>query len=229
MNRHSRNHRTSGPGDALLQYYDRQLRRYGDCARGAAWPSEEDRRLRFEVMLDVLKDRREESPTVLVDLGCGSGELLAHIQARGLTDIRYVGADRSELALSYARQKFPDATFVEIDVSSPDANLELIACDYLVANGLFTIKHELTQEQMWSFLETTIRRVWPQVRRGVAFNVMSKVVDWERDDLFHVPMDDIARLLHGLAGRRLRIAADYGLYEYTAYAFKGDASGAQLP
>ena len=49
---------------------------------------------------------------------------------------------------------------------------------------------------------------------------MSKIVDWERDDLFHLPMDDAARLLHRLAGRHVRMRADYGLYEYTAYAYK---------
>jgi hypothetical protein len=54
----------------------------------------------------------------------------------------------------------------------------------------------------------------------MAFNVMSKAVDWERDDLFHVSMDRLATLLHGLAGRRIVFRADYGLYEYTAYAYR---------
>lgn len=80
---------------------------------------------------------------------------------------------------------------------------------------------------MWSFLTSTIERVWPQVRRGIAFNVMSKVVDWERDDLFHVPMDDLARLLHRLSGRNVRFRADYGLYEYTAYAYRSRPAAAQ--
>ena len=52
---------------------------------------------------------------------------------------------------------------------------------------------------------------------------MSKVVDWERDDLFHASMDDMARVLHRLAGRRVRMRADYGLFEFTCYAYK-DAS-----
>ena len=48
-----------------------------------------------------------------------------------------------------------------------------------------------------------VELLWPHVRRGLAFNVMSKVVDWEREDLFHLPMDDSACLLHRLAGRRV--------------------------
>jgi dTDP-4-amino-4,6-dideoxygalactose transaminase len=209
------------PDDELLAVSERNLHEYGDTAAGAGWPNETDRRTRFDVMLDLL-DCSLDSPVVLCDLACGTGELLAHIQRRGLHNITYLGVDRSARALSYARAKFPKATFVELDVNAQEADLGVIACDYLVANGLFTAKYGMSHEQMWSFLVATIERLWPQVRRGLAFNVMSKIVDWEREDLFHLRMDEAARLLHRLVGRRVRMRADYGLYEYTAYAYRGE-------
>jgi dTDP-4-amino-4,6-dideoxygalactose transaminase/SAM-dependent methyltransferase len=217
---------TKSASDILLQNYDRMLFSHGDSARGANWPNDADRRIRFDVMLDVIASDAE-APTVLCDLGCGTGELFAHIREKGLRNITYIGVDRSAAALSYARAKFPDAIFIEIDVNSAQADLAQIACDYLVANGLFTVKWEMTDDQMWSFLKATISRVWPLVRRGVAFNVMSKIVDWKRDDLFHLAMDDAARFLHELAGRRVRLRADYGLFEYTAFAYKPDKAPAQ--
>lgn len=215
------------PDTALLAHYDRRLQVYGDTARGADWPNEQDRRARFDVMLDVIGDRGG-APVVLCDLGCGTGELLAHIRRRGLDGITYVGVDRSAQALELARGKFPDARFLQFDAIDPNAPIADLACDYLVANGLFTVKAGLTHEQMWDFMASTLRVAWPQVRRGMAFNVMSAVVDWQREDLFHVPADDLLRLLHDLAGRRVRLRADYGLYEYTAYAFKPSAQ-AQAP
>ncbi len=213
--------------DILLQNYERMLTSHGDTACGASWPNEADRRARFDVMLDVMASGAE-APTVLCDLGCGTGELFAHLRERGLRNVTYIGADRSATALSYARAKFPDATFIEIDVNSSEAELAQIACDYLVANGLFTVKWEMSDDQMWSFLKSTISRVWPLVRRGVAFNVMSKIVDWERDDLFHLAMDDAASFLHELAGRRVRLRADYGLFEYTAFAYKPDKAPSRM-
>ena len=149
--------------------------------------------------------------------------MLTYIRERNLRNITYIGADRSAVALAHARAKFPDTTFVEIDVNSRGADLDRLSCDYLVANGTFTLKFERTYDQMWSYLVSTIERVWPKIRRGIAFNVMSKVVDRERDDLFHLPMDEAARLLHKLAGRRVRLRADYGLDEYTAYAYKPES------
>jgi dTDP-4-amino-4,6-dideoxygalactose transaminase/SAM-dependent methyltransferase len=212
------NRNFSRPDDTLLRYFDERLSERGDTAQGAYWPNEPDRRTRFDVMLDVVP--RDAGPVVLCDLGCGTGELLGHIKKLRRRDIDYVGVDRSAAALTFARAKFPDERFVQIDVNAPGEQLDDLACDYLVANGLFTVKFDLSHEEMWSFLVTTIERVWPLVRKGLAFNVMSKVVDWERDDLFHLPLDDAARLLHRLAGRRIRFRADYGLYEYTAYAYK---------
>ena len=201
--------------DRLLRVFDARLAEHGDTPQGAYWPNELDRRTRFDVMLDVLAGRGD-APVVLCDLGCGTGELLAHIRRLGLTGISYIGVDRSEAALAHARAKFPDATFLCLDVTDPACVLDGIACDYLVANGLFTARFGLSHAEMWAFLQATVSRVWPHARRGLAFNVMSKVVDWEREDLFHLPMDDAARFLHGLAGRRVRLRADYGLYEYTA-------------
>jgi hypothetical protein len=51
-------------------------------------------------MLDVI-DCPPESPVVLCDFACGTGEPLAHIQRRGLRNIGYIGVDRSATALSY--------------------------------------------------------------------------------------------------------------------------------
>jgi hypothetical protein len=62
-------------------------------------------------------------------------------------------------------------------------------------NGVFTENGELSFAAMWEYLQAVLRRIWPFVRRGLAFNVISKQVDWERDDL----VTDSYRLAIGLA------------------------------
>ena len=73
---------------------------------------------------------------------------------------------------------------------------------------------------MWTFMTHVITKLWAETRKGLAFNVMSAVVDWRRDDLFHVELDRLAAFLFALAGRRVVFRNDYDLYEYTAYLYR---------
>ncbi len=54
----------------------------------------------------------------------------------------------------------------------------------------------------------------------MAFNVMSKHVDWEREDLFHLPFDTLAEFLKKELTRNFVFRNDYGLYEYTTYVYR---------
>jgi hypothetical protein len=68
--------------------------------------------------------------------------------------------------------------------------------------------------------------MWAVTGRGMAFNVMSAVVDWRRDDLFHVEADRLLGLLYRLTGsRRVILRADYDLYEVTAYVYRDPVAG----
>ena len=73
---------------------------------------------------------------------------------------------------------------------------------------------------MWSYCQALTSTVFSRVRVGMAFNLMSKHVDWEREDLFHVPFDTLGAFLTRSLSRHFRIRSDYGLYEYTAYVYK---------
>lgn len=85
--------------------------------------------------------------------------------------------------------------------------------DYVIAKGLFTVKGNATVDEMHSFRTAMVERMWGMAHEGVPSNVMSKIIDWERENLFHVAFDDTAALLRCLAGRNVVLRADYGLYE----------------
>jgi len=209
----------------IAEHYDACLKANGDTAKGADWPNQADREVRFDVMLDVLAG--DASPSIdLLDFACGTGDMLRHIRNRDLKHIRYRGADISAAALRLARAKFPDSPFTEIDiVRASDAQVAALAADYCVVDGLFTVKTAIGDEDMWLFLTEVIGRLWKVTRKGIAFNVMSKQVDYERPDLFHLSLDRAAGFLHSMAGRSVAFRADYGLYEYTCFAFRQPRRG----
>lgn len=192
------------------------FQREGDSPLGMGWPNAPDARRRFDVMLDVIRDAN--SPAELLDFGCGTGHLYEHILKREGLKVGYHGIDLSPMFIQRALQKHPNADFVQGDVLQNPQLLQTY--DYAVINGVFTSKCQMQHEQMLDFMQQILELLFSHVRIGMAFNAMSTHVDWERNDLFHLPLDTIARFLVCRLSRDFVIRNDYGLYEFTTYVYR---------
>lgn len=208
---------------ALCTYYDQCLATHGDTAKGAGWPNEADRQTRFAVMRHLAPGGVMND---VCDLGCGTGAFLEHLVEAGVKPGRYVGLDISRAAIAAAQAKHGAAAFALHNVLEYPAPVAA-PFDYVVANGLFTVRASISQAEMWRFMTSAVTNMWKMARVGIAFNVMSAVVDWQREDLFHVPCDTLLEVLYSIAGRRVILRADYDLYEYTAYVYR-QAVGARM-
>jgi SAM-dependent methyltransferase len=202
----------------IVAYYEDHLARHGDTHLGIAAPRAEDVPIRHEVMLGVIRKDDAGRRVSLLDLGCGASGLYEHMRERGITNVDYAGLDLSPKFIELSRSKFPGNQYYCVDVLSED--VELPRFDYVVMNGVLTVKVELSFEQMLSYFERMITKAFSLADRGIAFNVMSKQVDWERNDLFHLPLDTLAWFLTKKISRHFVIRNDYALYEYTAYVYR---------
>lgn len=210
---------TVGPRyGAIVAHYEDCLARHGDTHRGVDWPNEADARTRYRVMLEVMRGAPQDRVSLL-DFGCGAGHLLAYVrQDPAYAAVDYTGLDLSERFVSLCRRKFPDREFLQLDVlAEPDA---LPTFDYAVLNGVLTERVSLSHDEMLAYAGDLLERVFARTRVGLAFNVMSTRVDWEREDLFHLSFDALAELLTRRLSRHFVIRHDYGLYEYTAYVYR---------
>lgn len=201
----------------IVAHYEDCLARYGDNHRGVDWPRADDAELRYAVMLGLIPPDAP-APARLLDFGCGAGHLLEFIRRRRISSIEYHGLDLSEQFVALCRSKFPDVPFLHTDVLDDGAVLPEF--DFVIMNGVFTEKRQLSFSTMWEYVQAVLRRIWPFARRGLAFNVMSKQVDWERDDLFHVPFDPLMTFLKSELSRHCVVRHDYGLFEYTTYVYR---------
>ena len=175
-------------------------------------------------MLDLI--RPSSSPVTLLDFGCGASHLYEYILKNGINRVRYSGLDLSDRFLELSRRKFPDVTYHRVDVLDPAA-APVPSFDYVVMNGIFNYRGALSQEDMFAYLCALVRRVSDMATVGFAFNVMTKQVDWERDDLFHLPVDRLLTFLSLEVSRHVVIRHDYGLYQYTAYVYKSSTIAEQ--
>jgi SAM-dependent methyltransferase len=193
--------------------------RLGDSALGMGWPNIPDAVRRYEVMLDVIPNRRALDHSVSVlDLGCGCGHLYEHLQQQSSSHIEYTGIDLSEQFIQRCQEKHPAADFRHMDILQTPELLE--SFDYIIINGIFTSRCSMSFEQMWNFVQAMLTLSFSRARQGLAFNAMSKQVDWEREDLFHLPLDTLASFCCRNLSRHFVIRNDYGLYEFAAYVYQ---------
>lgn len=208
---------TTEPGyHSIVQHYEACLAQYGDTHAGVDWPNAADADKRYRVMLNVVREPAE--PVSLLDFGCGAGHLVEHMQERKLNHISYAGLDVSPKFTALSQKKYPALPFYCMDVLKDHGALHLF--DYIVMNGVFTEKRDMSHDAMFAYFTQLITLMFSKTKRGLAFNVMSKAVDWERDDLFHLSADVLINFLVKNLTRNFVIRNDYGLYEYTTYIYK---------
>lgn len=204
----------------IVKHYEDCLDKHGDSHLGVDWPNIADVDKRYKVMLDIIRLKEDPSANVSVlDFGCGAAHLYEYIQKHEMKNISYSGLDVSGKFVDLSKSKYPELPFYCVDVLTPSAN-ELPKFDYIVMNGVFTEKRELSFDEMWEYFTEMLTVVFAKANKGLAFNVMSKAVDWEREDLFHVPTDKLIDFLTKKLSRNFIIRNDYGLYEFTTYLYK---------
>ena len=203
---------------SIISHYEACLDKHGDTHLGVDWPRKDDAETRYRVMLEIVKPEPSGRIVRLLDFGCGCSHLQEYILARGVEKIAYSGLDLSEKFVQLSRRKFPQNDYYCGDLLDEDMSLPTF--DYVVMNGVFTEKCALSFEEMFAYFKRLVKRIFPLAERGIAFNVMSKQVDWERDDLFHLPLDTLTDFLTKELTRNFVIRNDYGLYEYTTYVYR---------
>jgi SAM-dependent methyltransferase len=199
----------------IADHYSKCFEDHGDTHLGVDWPNYEDTLIRHQVMTEIFENKNNIS---VLDFGCGLGHLYNYLKNNKPSyNIRYSGLDINENFYNFCKEKYPNLDFYYKDVLLDD---NIPKFDYIICNGTFTEKKDLTYDEMFDFVSKVLIKLWDKTNHGIAFNLMSKLVDWERDDLFHVSMDEIGLFLKNNLSKNFTIRYDYKLYEYTIYVYK---------
>ena len=111
---------------------------------------------RFETLLDI---GVQEGDSIL-DLGCGLGHMVEHLEKVGL-NVRYTGIDTNKWSIQQAYQ-FREATYIHGSIFDIQDKY-----DWGLASGVFNV--EFPKLEM---LET-INELLSKANKGVAFNLLS--------------------------------------------------------
>jgi len=206
--------------NVIFEHYEKCFDKYGDSHRGVDWPNEEDTYKRYQIMLNVIFNSNDGTRNSILDFGCGCGHLLSYILKNNLP-INYIGMDISKKFIGVCKDKFPTHIFYHKDILI-DSIEEVPSVDYVVMNGVFTEKRNLTDEQMWDFFTKVLIKIFSKAKIGIAFNVMCPIVDYKDEKLFYLSYDKLGLFLKNNLSRHYVINNHYKLWEYTVYVYRDE-------
>ena len=206
--------------NTIVSHYEECFLEHGDTHLGVDWPDQENANRRYKVMLSPALI--EPSP-IIHDYGCGLAHLYQYIRNREISHkVVYIGSDASPIFVNQCHKKFPEVPFEELTFD--DGIFKLLKPDrnfaFIIANGVFTEKRELSKGVMWDLTQRTLAYLFKRTEVCLSVNFMSAHVDWQRDDLFHLPVDSLLDFCTEYLSRHVNIISNYGLYEYTAHIYK---------
>ena len=146
------------------RFYESHVRRfgYGVRALGFGRRSSQQRRFAAAAALGAFDGK------TLLDVGCGFGDLLAWLNARGVHP-RYTGLDLCEPMIERCRRRFRDteARFVAGDALAYEPEEPY---DYVVASGIFGY----AAKGMRARVQPTLERLFAMSQVGLAVNFLSR-------------------------------------------------------
>ncbi|MEO0248725.1 MAG: class I SAM-dependent methyltransferase [candidate division WOR-3 bacterium] len=207
--------------DRILEEMDRyfadRIARYGISPQGVGWKNAEAQQLRFGVMCELVMPKHRKEPVSVHEIGCGMAHMRDYLAEKGLP-YQYSGSDALPRMLEIAKSRHPDARFMRFNILTDPPFGEKY--DYVVMNGLFHYLAEGVSWEEWrDEVRTMIPKAWEMTRVGMAFNLMTDMVDWKDPRLFYINPCEIVPWIRELT-RLFVIKQDYYPFEFSVFAYR---------
>ncbi len=211
--------------DQFTAFYRSKFARFGDSAKGISWRDELTQHNRFRLLSSISSDMES-----VIDVGCGLGHLYSFLRSKGFQG-KYLGLEILEEFVELASQRVEGDPIAEVrlfdasmlaEKSSVPASPLPTGFEYGIVSGMFNLSSDNAEKFMYDVVE----RLWNVCEKGIAFNILSKYVEYEDSYLYYVDPLKVFRFLKQELGAHVVMYHDYVLspdsfpYEVTFHVRK---------
>lgn len=193
------------------KFYNDRVNNYGLSSKSIGWKNYEQQKLRFDYLTSTL----DLNNKIIMDIGCGFGDLANYLAVRNIHFKQYIGIDISENMLLMAEQnvetKLP-VCFSKLNILKDDISFDP---DIAIMSGLLNLKQ--SHLPPLELLDLFLRKTRAIVKEGLVFNLLTDQVDYQQAQHIHFNTSEV-RLLSEKYFNKVSICKDYGLYEFTVSA-----------
>ena len=182
------------------KFYLRSFKAHGFKPKGVRWSTKKSQFLRFEVLINYIKENALTSS--VVDAGCGFGDLYLYLLENDISFNNYLGIDCEDFMIESAAKRFEGASFKKKNILVGDLN----KADYYVCSGAMNI---LNEEEIIAF----ITNCFEASKKGFVFNFYKNLSFNDLDE------GDLLRFCATLTDK-LQITRDYIDDDFTIFMVK---------
>jgi len=177
--------------EVIKSYYEENMAKglpeYGILG----WESEEAQHLRFDALLNKVGLNGKK----LLDVGCGTGNLLEYIRSKGI-NVKYTGVDILEQMIDIAQKKKLGADFIKADIFRENIFKDS-SFDVIYTSGIFNLNLGNNRD----FLKSALELFFRLSKETVVFNLLHTASPDREDKYCYFHPDEVREILEGFSDR----------------------------
>jgi len=201
------------------EYYDTYLKKYKKGSKAVNWNSKKTQFMRFEKIFECGNFNNKK----IHDVGCGLAHFYEFLKSKKMK-FTYIGSDISNKMLMYAKKNFINKKINLQNINLLNVKkkkmLKKLKADFVIANGLFTVKLNLSNKYWWLYIKKMLKIMFYLTKECLVFNLMKNNVDYKDSHLYYQPLDPLIKFIERNLSRKIIIKQDYPLYEFMVYVYK---------
>lgn len=200
------------------QYYSALLKKYGDDdVKSVASGNPIAKSMRYQQLSGIFS---QDVSFTLHDVGFGLGHYYEFIKEQFPGQaIAYSGSEVTREFVTHCREKYPDLEFLNRDLSSGPFDETY---DYFIFAGTFYHSAGACEADFKDWLKAFLINCFANANRGMAFNMVTSYVEYQKDDLFYFDLGELLNFVISDLSRFFEIHHASPLYEHTIYVYKQD-------
>jgi SAM-dependent methyltransferase len=198
------------PDQETTRFYESHVRRFGYGYRGLGFGrrSSQERRFAAAAALGAFHNAS------LLDVGCGFGDLLAWLNARGIRP-RYTGLDLCLPMVERCRRRYRDDADARFVHGEALLHQPAEPYDYVVASGIFGY----AAKGLRARVQPTLERLYSMARIGLAVNFLSRRAPRRSPGRLYLHAADVLEFAFRLTAA-VRMDHTYMPNDFTLYLYR---------
>lgn len=198
--------------DTIRTYYETNMGKGLPEYSLLGWESEEAQNMRFDILANCLELENKR----ILDVGCGTGNLLNYLDNRNI-NLEYTGVDILQGMIDIAQCKRLKGVFHCVDIFKKDF-FKKESFDVIYASGIFNLNLENNQEFLFKALNTFL----DLSKEAIVFNLLHHNSPDKEEPYYYFNPEEINRMVEKLGNRveRVNIIENYLQNDFTVICYK---------